>query len=290
MEKNTGIEYELLVKHIFEQILNLNIPNIKTLKIEHDVILQGITGKHQIDVYWEFEFSGIKYKTIVQAKDWLSRVPQEKILAFNQILQDLPGQPRGIFITKTGYQKGAKEIADKHNILLYELREPTDKDWNNRIKNIFLTITLVLPKIIKIEPDFDTDYLQTNYPNETNLTFSAPIPHIKISDSTNDEISTLSDFINQLLNHEIKQKPNVYNKELKIIKNLGNDCYFYFPNGMKVKANSITITYLLLQSKYNIKFDGSDVVKYILKNITEKTEQRISPDLKLLDKEPFKSK
>lgn len=134
MEKNTGIEYELLVKEIFEQILKYNLPNLKTLKIEHDVDIKGNLGTHQIDVYWEFEFNGIKYKTIVQAKDWNSNVPQEKILAFNQILQDIPGQPRGIFITKTGYQKGAKEIAEKLNIVLYELRKPTDKDWEGKMR------------------------------------------------------------------------------------------------------------------------------------------------------------
>ena len=65
MEKNTGIEYELLVKEIFEQILKYNLPNLKTLKIEHDVDIKGNLGTHQIDVYWEFEFNGIKYKTIV---------------------------------------------------------------------------------------------------------------------------------------------------------------------------------------------------------------------------------
>jgi len=35
----------------------------------------------------------------------------------------LPGRPRGIFVTATGYQRGAKQYAKAHDIILYELRE-----------------------------------------------------------------------------------------------------------------------------------------------------------------------
>jgi hypothetical protein len=35
----------------------------------------------------------------------------------------MPGQPRGIFVTRRGYQKSAKAFALKHGIILYELDE-----------------------------------------------------------------------------------------------------------------------------------------------------------------------
>ena len=66
-------------------------------------------------------------KVIVQAKDWQHRVEQVHLLAFRQVLDDLPGQPRGIFVTRTGYQSGAKEFALAHGILLYELKEADDE-------------------------------------------------------------------------------------------------------------------------------------------------------------------
>ena len=165
MAKNTGVEYEVLVKEIFEQILKYNLANLKTLKIEHDVYIKGNLGTHQIDVYWEFEFNGIKYKTVVQAKDWNSNVPQEKILAFNQILQDIPGQPRGIFITKTGYQKGAREIAEKLNIVLYELRKPTDKDWEGKMRDLKIILHGICSHLISCTPIFDKEYLEEYYPD-----------------------------------------------------------------------------------------------------------------------------
>lgn len=58
MTKKTGIPYETFTQHIFNSILNQNA--VKTIEVQHDVILQGKTIAHQIDVYWEFEIGGIK--------------------------------------------------------------------------------------------------------------------------------------------------------------------------------------------------------------------------------------
>ena len=87
MAKNTGIQYEQLTKQIFEQLVNQN--EVKTVKLEHNVILQGKTTTHQIDVYWEFERGGIKYATIVQAKDWKQPVEQGQLLQLKAVLDDL---------------------------------------------------------------------------------------------------------------------------------------------------------------------------------------------------------
>jgi hypothetical protein len=73
---------------------------------------------------WKFEKGGIPYEAIVQAKDWQSRVKLGQLLEFKGVLDDLPGQPRGIFVTRSGYQRGAKEFAATHGIILYELDEP----------------------------------------------------------------------------------------------------------------------------------------------------------------------
>lgn len=65
----------------------------------------------------------MQYETIVQAKDWAKPVDKGALLEFKSVLDELPGQPKGIFVTRTGYQSGAKEYALAHGILLYELRE-----------------------------------------------------------------------------------------------------------------------------------------------------------------------
>lgn len=74
--KNTGKDYEKLAQNIFQQIINQD--TFKNIEVQQDVTLQGKTGKHQIDVYWEFSLQGICYRTIIQAKDWKSKVPRRK--------------------------------------------------------------------------------------------------------------------------------------------------------------------------------------------------------------------
>ena len=58
-----------------------------------------------------------------EAKDWQSPVKKGQLIEFKGILDDLPGQPRGVFVTRTGYQQGAKDFAAAQGIILYELDE-----------------------------------------------------------------------------------------------------------------------------------------------------------------------
>jgi hypothetical protein len=120
-KKNTGLSYELLVQGIFQAINDQE--EVANLIVERDRTLQGKTTPHQIDVYWKFEKAGITYENIVQAKDLQSPVKLGQLIEFKGVLDDLPGQPKGIFITRSGYQKSAKTVAIKNGIILYELDE-----------------------------------------------------------------------------------------------------------------------------------------------------------------------
>ena len=119
--KNTGIRYEQLVQAIFQAIHDQE--EVATINVEQNKTLEGKTVPHDVDVYWKFEKGGIVYETIVQAKDWQSPVKKGQLIEFKGVLDDLPGQVRGVFVTRTGYQKGAKDFAAAHKIILYELGE-----------------------------------------------------------------------------------------------------------------------------------------------------------------------
>jgi hypothetical protein len=121
MQDKTGQSYENLTQAIFQSILDQK--EVSNITVERDVTLQGKTTTHQIDIYWKFQKGLVQYETIVQAKDWSKPVDKAHLLLFREILNDLPNQPRGIFVTRSGYQEGAKEVALAHGILLYELRE-----------------------------------------------------------------------------------------------------------------------------------------------------------------------
>jgi len=206
-KKNTGTEYELLVRDIFQAILNQK--QVTNIKVEHNVTLQGNTSPHQVDVYWKFEHIGITYENVIQAKDWGSRVKQEQLFAFNCVLDDLPGRPKGIFVTRTGYQKGARKYADANGIILYKLdREseqppepnlvittlgwvkakaeirrfefPTGEDGSNQEELVGgIAMTAFQPRYSNIKFEFNKERLTENPPAEKvgeSVLFRAPRP------------------------------------------------------------------------------------------------------------------
>ena len=122
MSDKTGTQYEYLTQVIFQWIVNQS--DLRNIVVRHDVTLAGKhQNSHQIDVYWRFAVAGLEYETIVETKDWNPPVDQGELIHFKGVLDDLPGQPKGIFISRSGYQQGAKDFARSHGILIYELRE-----------------------------------------------------------------------------------------------------------------------------------------------------------------------
>lgn len=155
--KNTGKEYEALTEQVFARLLAQD--NL-CAKVERDVRIQGKATRHQVDVCFEFVAGVTNYRTIVQCKDWGSPVKQEQVLAFHGVLTDIPGQPRGIMVARSGFQEGAREFAEHHGIKLYELREPRDEDWEGLIRSLEIDIYLRCPRFEQVRLVADEEALR----------------------------------------------------------------------------------------------------------------------------------
>lgn len=137
-KKNTGISYEELVQEVYQALLagGSGKDNMTNMKVQHNVVLQGKSGtSHQIDVYWEFEIAGIKYATIVEVKDWKTPVKQEQLHSFKTVLDDIPGFPHGVYVSRGGFQSGAKAFAEYNGIKLMQITE-NEKEITLRICNL----------------------------------------------------------------------------------------------------------------------------------------------------------
>jgi hypothetical protein len=141
--RNDGKAFEALTEQVFTRLLRQT--NL-CAEVERDVVLEGKSTKHQIDVTFEFVAGPTPYRTIVQCKDWASPVKQEQILAFQSVLLDIPGQPRGIIVSRSGFQEGARHVAEHHGIQLYELRSPCDEDWNGLIRTVVTEMHVRAPQ------------------------------------------------------------------------------------------------------------------------------------------------
>ncbi|MBE6981552.1 MAG: restriction endonuclease [Ruminococcaceae bacterium] len=138
--KNTGKDFEVITQKIYQAIIDgdYQVENLHNIQVQHNVVLIGKSGNtHQIDVYWEFELAGLSYKTIIEVKDWEKPVPQTLLHSFKAVIDDIPGTAKGIFVSRSGFQSGAKVFADANGIKLVQVsKESDDTEISIRVSNI----------------------------------------------------------------------------------------------------------------------------------------------------------
>ena len=265
MPKKSGKDYEILTQWIFDQVLNDK--RVKTIEVKQGIYLQGKTALHEIDVYWEFEKGGVAYKTIVQAKDWKTPVDQGKLILFKGILDDIPDQPRGIFVTRMGYQRGAREFADKNGIVLYELREPTEKDQADWIKRIHLHIDWSTPsfEIAKILPDEEFNRQEKVSSIHFSLSDSS-----KVFDENGVEINTLQFLFQSLVPEGLELSPTTVHCKFDkpTFVETGD------PNVPKAKIKGLEVIISKKLITFEHEFVALDFVGYVLKDVLRGTEKR----------------
>jgi hypothetical protein len=87
-----------------------------------DETLHGVRDKHNVDVVVRFSKHAFECLWLVECKLWASRIPKEKILAFQSIIDDI-GADKGIILSEEGFQSGCFACATRTNILLSSLSE-----------------------------------------------------------------------------------------------------------------------------------------------------------------------
>jgi len=275
--KNTGKDYESLVEQVFVQLMEQD--SVKNISVERNKTLQGKTTTHEIDVFWEFIVGGIQYSTIIQAKDWTQKVPQGEMLKLKGILDDLPSQPRAVFVTKTGYQSGAIDVAKANGIILYEFREPTDNDWEGRIKTIVITMKAFVPNTkVSIVPD--EEWIQSELKRlnvkEINVSISGMENEIYIMNEDGSKWKSM---------YEIKEEEQkkigiekVSNKEVKV--EYDGVKYINIDNQdiPRVKIRNILVSLSNGVIEQTTELDGSTMVGYILKNLIDGSEVTFDKD------------
>jgi hypothetical protein len=174
LAKNTGKEYEKFVAELQQALLNADmLTNQNDVHVEVDKIITDNCGiKRQFDIYWEYELGGITYKTVIECKDYNSKVTVDKIDAFIGKIRDIPDL-KPVFATKTGYQSGAEIKAKQNKVDLLIVREQNDSDWTSEdgtplVKTICINMHICMPAHIhKFEPMIDAQWAKENTSIET---------------------------------------------------------------------------------------------------------------------------
>lgn len=145
----TSREYELLVAGIARQLAAL--AGVDTESVQHDQVVQGKATANQLDVVWDFrDAAGSPRRVVFEAKQYKRPVDQGRLHALSNVVRDIQNEQRpvtGVMVTTTGYQLGAKAVAETYELLVLELREPEARDWHGRVRTIEITMHAQMPII-----------------------------------------------------------------------------------------------------------------------------------------------
>lgn len=124
-KKNTGKEFEYLTESIFRKLIKN--PDIET--VEQNVMIDGIDGKRQIDVLIKSEVAGITIITVIECKDYNSKISVGKIDEFHSKLLDINAN-KGILVSKKGFSSTAVKKAKRLGITICTAHEVMKPSWS----------------------------------------------------------------------------------------------------------------------------------------------------------------
>jgi Restriction endonuclease len=108
-----------------------------------DATVEGARAQHDIDVLVESEKLGIRHRWVVECKLWKRRIPKERVLTLQGVLNDVGGD-RGFLLCEVGFQSGAITAARSQASFtgLAELRQNVEFDAQNaRLEQLVLVLT-----------------------------------------------------------------------------------------------------------------------------------------------------
>ena len=126
--------YEKLVRDILETLGQ--VAGVEIVCWGPSCVVEGPPGvRHQVDVLTTHSDGVNEYLTAASCK-WSDRkVGISHVRELASIVQEA-ALSKGVIVAKSGFTKGAKELAAARGIGLIELRKPTDEDWGDGITDV----------------------------------------------------------------------------------------------------------------------------------------------------------
>ena len=272
---NPNIEYEKFTQEVCQELVNAGV--VKTTEVKHNIKLTGKSGQeHQIDVYWEYEITGVKRKVVIECKNYNRTIPVGKVRDFFGVLYDL-NNVAGIMVTKVGYQEGAKKFASHYGINLMELRTPNEGE--GIIGETILNFdTQVRHRLFLVDEEWaKANNLNFQHYRErldfmSNLGWPTRKPHIQWSNSTHSPLGTKDEKIRDgkwqtitTLDELDRRLPENFEKDSDFTCSF-QDAYIDTHEWGPVKIKEVKYTHEIDNQTTIISIDAQDFIKAILKD------------------------
>lgn len=273
---NNGRDYESFVQKIQQALINSEeYLHQKNISIERNVKITDNSGiDREFDLYWEYELAGVTYKTVIECKDYASKISIDKIDSLIGKIRDIP-DIKPIFATKTGYQSGAEQKAKHNKIELLIVREQIDDDWKDKdgnpfIKEIHINMLIQSPARIKaFSPKLNKDWIEQN----TDIDTSKPISmdglnnEIFIKDNIKNEQYSIFDLQQKLTNI----KENEYGDMSQVVE--FEDGYITYKDTM-LKIDSYKVDYSISKPhSMQMVIDYAKELIGVIEYVSRKTNQ-----------------
>lgn len=260
-DKNT--EYEKLIQEIYQSIINQS--GVNTVEVKHNVKIVGRSGaEHQIDVYWEYELAGVRFRTLIECKNWKNHIEIGNVRNFFGVLTDI-GNVQGIMVTKTGYQSGALRFAKYYGIKLEVTRKPSEVDWAGRVKDIVINMSMVVSDVSNINfiPNQEqvTELLKEKELEQFQFQFEGMEDELFLYDKQGNRLFTIYDWKQELHPGEWDEVP------LTREKHCFEDEVFIKSDIGLVLIDAIEYDYQRTQTNHVTKIEGEKIVRAFRENV-----------------------
>ncbi|PCE65138.1 restriction endonuclease [Salinivibrio sp. YCSC6] len=277
---NNGRDYEEFVASLQQALFESEKwTELHNITIERNKKITDNCGiDREFDLYWEYELAGITYKTIIECKDYASKVTIEKIDALLGKLRDIP-DIKPIFATKTGYQSGAKTKAERNKVELLIVREENDTDWNAEdgtplIKYVNVNIHIMSEATIAFfRPYIDAEWAKAN----TNIDLD------KLKIEVRSDLAFVED-IDRSDKYTLKELQERFTKENEDdfgehhVTYKYKDAYLCF-DGIKLKIMAIELKYVIPKPIISpVRIDFSKELVGVVEYLGRKSKTMIFKD------------
>ncbi len=256
-----SVKYERFVRDVVEALLRAQ--GLETVKVEHDIPVQGISRSHQVDVYWEYRLGGVLHRVVINCKRYGGTVEVTDVLTMKGVIDDMPGA-RGVVVTTVGYQKGAVDYATTHGIGLKIIREPLNEDYGDRLRAIHFVLQPRHYDVLGMDFELDRPWVAANLSPEDEakwkgrIEFSGPLTKIEnMLDGTELDL-------NRVWNAIREERGATAVDELASHSRLFEDAYISTPGYARAKLRSIQFRWVLRRApdvEFRVAFDAAAIVR-----------------------------
>lgn len=254
----TSEDYELLTRKIFKEILES--AGVENIDVRHNVRIKGKSGvEHQIDVFWEYKYTGVTHKILIECKYYSNPVSLIHSRNMLGLLTDIPNS-QGLIVTTQGYQSGVIDFCDHYEIKLKKIRSPQGSDWDDYIQVVNIEGEIYQNQYKDLIFSFDKNDSYTKaYIDEHGSDVNFKVNCLEV-----EECAVVTS-IGKWLDSKIINSSGDFNVPKTEL--LEPDCaYVIVSTGKKLKIKTVAVPWVLTKQELSISIDAMDFVHAVLED------------------------